>query len=214
MKTIKTYSILLTAVATFTWCSISNASIINATWNSDNYANLNCTYLYPFQNDTLDMDGILYGPFGRMVGTVTTDTIEDPTLTLDSAVQNDSGGMWIGYQVNVIMSVAFTFTTPGPTVGNPPNNDWFIASTVNPTLQVSGPYAGMYEGTLNYSGGTPIGIGDELDYLYSIHFSGFTSYSFTQEIIAQVAAVPEPGTLALMGMGGLMLALRLRRNQG
>lgn len=147
-----------------------------------------------------------------MLGWVETTDPLDPTLTLSSAVENDTGQAWIGYQVNVIMSVPFTFTTPGPTVNNPSVDDWFLASTVAPTLQVSGPYAGEYEGTYNFSAGTPVGIGDELDYLYSIHFSGAMSYTFTEEITPMMAPVPEPGTIALLTIGGLGFAMRLRRN--
>jgi len=118
--------------------------------------------------------------------------------------------MWLGYQVNVIMSVPFSFAAPGPTVSNPPTDDWFVAGVVTPTLQGSGPYAGDYEGTLYFNSGTPVGIGGELDYLYSISFSGSTSYSFTQEAFAYETMVPEPGALALVGMGGLMLVLGRR----
>jgi hypothetical protein len=51
-----------------------------------------------------------------------------------------------------------------------------------------------------------------LDFNYAIHFVGSTDYAFTQEMIPMFSEVPEPTTLALAGMGGLALALRLRRN--
>lgn len=152
-----------------------------------------------------------------MLGWVdTTDTV-DPTLTLGNSINNDSVIAWLGYQVNVIMNVPFTFAAPMPTADNPPTSDWFLFDVVNPTLQASGPYAGQYEGSLFFNGGTPIGIGGELDYSYAIHFSGSTHYSFTEEAFAYetvVTEVPEPSALALVGMGGLMLVLRLRRNRG
>ncbi len=49
-----------------------------------------------------------------MVGTIDTDTALDPTLTLSSAVNNDTAFAWIEYQVIVYMSVPSTFTTPAP----------------------------------------------------------------------------------------------------
>ena len=94
-----------------------------------------------------------------------------------------------------------------------PDSTWFLAGTVGPTLQVGGPYAGKYEGTIKYAAGTPLGIGGELDFNYAIHFASSTDYAFTQEMIPIFSLVPEPSTLALSGMGGLMLALRFRRNQ-
>jgi hypothetical protein len=211
--------VFLVAVATFAFYSVSNASIIGASWADDGDGAIICqSWGWNSSQSSLWMYGDQYGLSGQpgapahMVGTITTDTLADPTLTLGSAVENDTGLAWIGYQVNVIMSVPFTFTTPGPTVNNPSINDWFLASTVNPAYQVSGPHAGMYEGTYNFSGGTQVGIGDELDYLYSIHFTGATSYSFTQEITPMFAPVPEPGAVTLLAIGGLGFAIRLRRN--
>lgn len=147
-----------------------------------------------------------------MVGWVQTDSATDPTLTLANSVNNDTSISWIGYEVNLIMSGPFTFVG-SPSVDNPPDDDWYLVGEEQPTLQATGPYAGDYEGTLYFNAGTPVGIGGELDYSYSIQFSGSTFYSFTEQAFAYETEVPEPGTLALMGMGGLMLALRQRRNR-
>jgi hypothetical protein len=204
--------IFVSAVATLICCSVGHASITNAWWNDDGDGALVCSG-WSYSGNSLYMQGIEYSATtpGHMLGWVQTTDPTDPTLTLGSAVNNDSGQAWISYQVNVIMSTPFTFVAPGPTVNNP-LNDWSVASVIAPTLQVGGNYNGDYLGTIDYAGGTPVGVGQELDYLYSIHFTGASSYTFTQESIPGVAPVPEPGTIALLAIGGLGFALRLRRN--
>jgi hypothetical protein len=211
----KNLTLLLASVGAFGLCFTSNANITGASWNDDGDGAVVCTgWSFSTENNQLSMWGTQYWAPAHMLGTILTDTPDDPTLTLGSSVNNDTGYMWIGYQVNVVMSVPFTFTAPGPTVSNPPTDDWTVANVVAPTLQVTGPYAGDYEGTLQYSDGTPVGIGGELDFLYSIHFASSTDYSFTQEMIPLYAPVPEPGVFALAGMGSLLFGLYLRRNRG
>jgi hypothetical protein len=213
---------LLTVVATFACCSVSNASITNAWWHDDGDGAIVCSnWTWSASQSALSMSGNQYGLPGQpgpgvpahMLGWAQTDTTADPTLFLGSSVDNDTGAAWIGYQVNVIMNQSFTFIgTPG--VSTVPGSSWVLAGPpTTPTLQVGGPYNGLYEGTIDFSdGGTPLGIGDELDFNYAIHFVGSTDYAFTQEMIPMFSEVPEPTTLALAGMGGLALALRLRRN--
>jgi len=159
-----------------------------------------------------------WGP-GHMVGTVQTDTTQDPTLYLGSSVNNDTSFAWTSYIVNVVMGVPFTFVPSSETVENyPPSgpSDWSVAGVTTPTLQVGGLYNGLYEGTIDLTGGTPIPISDqtagELDFSYGIHFSSSTDYSFTQEMIPQ--GVPEPGDLGLVSgllFGGFQLIKRLRK---
>lgn len=215
----KKQTFLLLAAASLLTCS-ANASITNAWWQADGDGAIACdswTWDATSQASLL-MYGRQYGlpsqvgpgVAAHMLGWAQTTDELDPTLFLGSSVDNDTGGVWSGYKVNVIMSQAFTFSgTPG--VSNP-DSTWNLAGIVAPTLQMSGPYAGKYEGTIDYAGGTPVGIGDELDFSYSIHFLGSTSYAFTQEMIPIFSEVPEPSTIVLAGMGGLALALRLRRN--
>ena len=210
--------ILLTVVATFACCLVSKANVIGGGWNTGDPTALYCSS-WPFSMNlstaTFGMTGTQYGSPATMTGWVDTDTVLDPTLFLGSGVDNDTAGAWIGYQVNVYVNNP-TFTFVGtPTVSTIPGGSWFLASgPTTPTLVVGGFYNGYYEGTFDFSdGGTPLLVGDELDFNYAIHFASSTDYAFTQEMIPMFQEVPEPGTLALAGMGGLMLALRLRRNR-
>ena len=203
---------LLVVVATLACCSISHASITGATWENLNYNALNCTS-NAFASDTLGMYGVQKGGAASMKAIIDTDTIADPNLTLSSSVNNDTGFAWNGYQVNVVMSVPFAFTAPAPNVQNPPTGDWFLAGVVPPTLQGgASPWSGYYEGTLDFSAGTPVGIGEELDFQYTVTFGSSTHYIITQEMIPSMVTIPEPSTIALLAIGGLGLVMRLRRS--
>jgi hypothetical protein len=60
------------------------------------------------------MYGTQKAPGAQMKAIIDTDTPLDPNLTLSSSVNNDTGFAWNGYQVNVVMSVPFSFTAPAP----------------------------------------------------------------------------------------------------
>jgi hypothetical protein len=161
-----------------------------------------------------------WGP-GHMVGGGQLSDAGDPRLTLGSSIDNDTNFAWIAYTVNVYMPTnevpTFTIVNTGtlaPSVDNP-NNDWTVASVVEPSSEPvvsSGEFAGDYEGTLNLQGGTPLAIGDELDFGYTIQFSGASHFDFTQEVIP--IAVPEPGAIDLVAVsGGLLAGLALIRSR-
>ena len=146
-----------------------------------------------------------------MVGVVQASDPDDPSLFLGSGVNNDTLLPWIGYQVNLVMNVPFTYVL-APSVSTVPADSWFVSSGPTPaTLQGPGPYAGLYESTFTFSAGTPLMPGDEIDFNYGIHFATSFDYVFTQEMIP--LSVPEPTALALVGLGGLMVARRLRRGR-
>jgi hypothetical protein len=208
----KKLKFVLVAVATVVLGFTSQATITNAAWWAAHDGAIICdSWNWNSGQSALTMHGAQYSAPGSMVGVIRTTDPLDPTLTLSGALNNDTGNAWIGYTINVILATNFSFVAPGPTVSNPSVNDWFVASVVNPTLQLSGPNVGLWEGTLNFSGGTPIGVGGEMDYLYSINFSGLTVFNFTQEMIPIFAAIPEPSALALGGIGALLLAWRRSR---
>jgi hypothetical protein len=216
----KTKVFLAFVLAFAGYCATSSADITNAWWHDDGDGVLVCsTWNYNNPNLTspnMTMTGDQYtvpgqSAAGHMVGWVQTDSPTDPTLYLGSSVDNDTSFAWTSYQVNVYMAVPFTFV--GSAGVSNPDSTWFVASTLQPSSPiVGGPYSGDYEGTLDLSGGTPVAIGDELDFNYAIHFGSSTDYAFTQEMIPM--GVPEPSDLGLASallFGGIELVKRFRK---
>ena len=134
--------------------------------------------------------------FGAMNLAIQTDTPTDPTLTINNSIDNESSFAWTAYIVNVAMSQTFTINSAG--VVAPAG--WTAIIT-----QPSGPVSGIYTGTIDYVGGTPVAIfpgsNSTLDYGYQVQFSGATQYSLTES----ANPVPEPGVLSFLWVGGLLL---------
>jgi hypothetical protein len=134
--------------------------------------------------------------FGEMGLTILTDTPTDPILTVNNSIDNESSFDWTEYIVNVAMNQPFSINSAGVIAP--------VGWTANIT-QPSGPVSGIYTGTIDYVGGTPVAIypgpNSTLDYGYQVQFSGATQYSLTES----VNPVPEPGAFNLLMAGGLLL---------
>ena len=204
----KTWSLLGVSAALLLFgASQASADITNIWYADDGDGGLVCPTYPPTSGDSLDIYGDQYWGPGHVLVNIATDTAEDPTLTLNNVIDNDTGFDWTGYIVNVYLNKSFTFS--GISVANP--SGWTGAVTISPAFNGM---SGLWEGQITYTGGTPVNtiIGDpnnNLDFTYKVTFSGATQYTLTEE----VTPVPEPGAvlLTLVGLAVFCGISRFRR---
>jgi hypothetical protein len=186
--------------------TIARADITSLTYTNDNDGAINCvvTSLTGLNTGSVDVraEGYQFSAPGHMLGYFETSSAEDPSITFRSTVENDTGFDWWRYEVGVFLTRPFTITTA--TVYTP--NYWSVSFTPSSTWN-----GFQYEGSVVLTAGLPVS-GDPmnpgtLDFSYRVNFSGATSYGFAQ----QMAPVPEPGTVGLLLMGGLLCVSTARR---
>lgn len=183
------------------FCGTANASIIQWSAADDGDGGIVCppqSWSGVASTVTIAMTGNQYFGPAHILGSVTTDTEVDPTITLRTAVDNDTSFAWTGYHVNVAMNKPFTISAEQVFLPS----DWSIAISSQPVLQSSGQWVGQYLGQLDLTGGAAIPVGGTLDFGYSATFIG--SVQFCQEFIP----VPEPTLLGLATIGLLGLIRR------
>jgi hypothetical protein len=197
--------ILLVASAGLLGWSLSQASITSIpTWS---YSGGFYCYapVFTTADQTVDLTGH-QSSFGAMGLNIITDTPTDPTLTVNDSINNTSSFAWTEYVVNVAMNQSFSINSAGVVAPG----GW----TANIT-QPGAPVSGVYTGTIDYLGGTPVSIypalNSTLNFGYQVTFSGSTSYS----LIQSATPVPEPGALGLLMTSGLLVGGRTlsRRRQ-
>jgi hypothetical protein len=191
--------ILSIALASFLGWFISDASITSIpTWSYSGGLYCYAPVLTTDSGTGAQSVGVngYQSSFGGMGLTILTDTPTDPTLTINDSIDNESSFDWTGYIVNVGMNQAFLINSAG--VVAPAG--WTATIT-----QPAGPVNGIYTGTIDYMGGTPVAISpgenSTLDYGYQVQFSGATQYALTES----ADPVPEPGTFNLLMAGWLLL---------
>jgi hypothetical protein len=186
---------LLVVSANLLGWSLSQASVTSVpTWN---YSGGFYCYapVFTAADQTVDLTGH-QSSFGGMGLTILTDTPTDPTLTINNSINNTSSFAWTEYIVNVAMNQSFTINSAGVVAPG----GWTASIT-----QPGAPVAGIYTGTIDYLGGTPVSIfpllNSTLNFGYQVTFSGSTSYSLTES----ASPVPEPGDWGFLTAGGLVM---------
>jgi PEP-CTERM motif len=177
--------------------SMANASVTvsDAGWSGG----INC-YLPLTLVDTVGSIGMSADQSGggQAWANITASDIVDPTLTINNTINNDTGFAWTEYIVGVTLNANFTIAPANTGVNAPPG--W--TANITQPVPIGG---GNYSGTIDYLAGTPVAISPDpnstFDFYYQITFSGLTQYTFTQTL----TPVPEPGTLSLLTVGGLLL---------
>ena len=187
--------ILLIASATFLSWSTSHANITSTgPWSYG--GGIYCYAALDAVNQTETITGSQWTSSGTMGVTLFADTTSDPILTIGNSINNTSLFAWTEYIVSVAMNQNFSINTAS--VGPPSGWTATITAPTGPDIN------GNYTGTIDYVGGTPVAINGTLDFGYVVQFTGSLQYSLTES----VQAVPEPGTLGLLMVGGILIAGR------
>jgi hypothetical protein len=113
------------------------------------------------------------------------EAVGDPTFNISMSVQNTTGIAWTAYELALIGTGAqFDYTTL-------PSSDHFLSSSRQPQL-------------LTFLAPNPVNPNDTVTLNFAINIANPGLFSFTM----QQTSVPEPVTMALLGLGGVFLSRR------
>lgn len=145
---------------------------------------------------TMTMDGAQYSGPAHVLGDFITDTETDPIVWIMEDVDNATGFTWTGYEFEVFMSKPFTITGVTAPMG------WTYA--VSPILSGQPLPVGVgtgWMGVVTYTAnpGYEIVNGDTGTFGVRVKFDGTVAFC------TQQTPIPEPMTIAMLGLGGLLL---------
>ncbi|OHB54105.1 MAG: hypothetical protein A2Y07_05675 [Planctomycetes bacterium GWF2_50_10] len=148
--------------------------------------------LYPtVPSYKLSMTGVQNFDTAHVLGNFTVDG--DPIVWIMEEVNNNTNFAWTGYVFDVFMSETFTFTG----VTAPLGWDYIILPPTYGHLFPHSTNTFGYRGTVVFSGGDAIAVGDSGSFGVKVKFDGSVAFCTEQ------AAIPEPATMALLGLGAL-----------
>jgi hypothetical protein len=211
---------ILAIVVLLAWSSVGKAGIIGLNGADDGDGAVSCTGIWldpnletPSKSGELSLNGTqAWGP-GHIVGAIDTNSNEDPTIKYINSITNETTFAWNGYIVDYTLQSRITDITGGELFLVTDPTGW-TGTITQPLAYVTDVTIGgvtykEYKGQITYLGGTPVEIGSDLDFTYSLkNLTGSTKYIYTQEM----TPIPEPSTLVLLSMACLgVLAYAWRR---
>jgi hypothetical protein len=187
----------------------ANASITGCNVANDGDGAINCTQTWAWSNAddawVMAITGDQFSAPGVMVGTITTNSPSDPTLIVTNAIDNDTSFAWTAFEADVAMSSTFSLSSEAVTAPA----GWSVSSATAPMLDTNplDPDYNMYVGRIYMTGTPSIPYGGELDFQFTMGFTGFPSYNFRETL----TPVPEPASAGVLALGGIGLMARRHR---
>ncbi len=178
-----------------------SGNIIGAEAADDGDGAIVCTATWDPGTSTMNVDGVQYWHPGHIAGSFTTDTELDPTVWIVESVDNYTNFTWTDYHIDIGMNKPFSIVG----VVAPPDWTWSITPVASGQQLPNQPPGTLgWVGKVDYNAGTPIAPGQTGTFGLVVSFTGSVQFCTAQ------VPTPEPATMCLLALGGLVLARRRR----